>query len=70
MSMSYLNAKEAMEFLLACGVDAEFQNNREDSINVYDDDHFFLFCFSTDEEWQFYQQVILKIARGLNGQPS
>jgi hypothetical protein len=69
MSMSQTSAQHAMEFLRACGVDAEFQDDREDCINVYGDDHCFLFDFSTDEEWYAYQQVILKIADNLEGRP-
>jgi hypothetical protein len=41
--MNYIQAKEIMEFLLACGIKAEFDDGSETVINVYDDWHFLLF---------------------------
>ena len=68
--MNYIEAKEIMELLQACGIAAEFHNDSETVINVYDGDRdnggMYLFDITSPEEWQEIVKVARAIVAGLD----
>jgi hypothetical protein len=63
--MTYQKAHEIMDFLQSCGISAEFANDLENSIDVYDDNDHFLFDIRTEEEWNALKKIFQIIVERL-----